>query len=294
MPGIDLNLSLLTTILDNSDKFKSILECPVCFEVPRSKPIFHCVSNGHLICGNCHPKLAKCPKCRGPLGNCRSLISENMLELVQLSHVCKFSKEGCEVELTGDLLVNHEKKCHYRLVNCPDVNCGAKISLSKVLDHMSNDHSEDEFEDWEGNEIIIPLEFDFHDINAKRCWTWITDRITFDGNQFFFSVQRMDEERVPIWNIWLSMLETTRSSPEDYIYTIVLKSPGRNINSNEVSFKGKPVSLDFDVEEVLNSGLGLAIFNANLVKILGNNEINIIIVIEKTSEEKMHFSNFYT
>jgi len=287
----------MSNILVNSDRFKSILECPVCLEVPRSKPIFHCTSNGHLICGNCHPKLEECPKCRGPLGNCRSLILENMLDVVQLSHVCKFSKEGCEVELVEDLLVDHEKKCQYRLVNCPEADCEAKISLSKVVDHISNDHREGDFEDWEGKEILIP--FEFGDIDLKPDPAFVkrrfkTDRITFDGNIFFFSFKRMYKGMLPIWSMWLSMLETRQSSTEDYICTITLKSPGYDSNFKEVSFKGKPLSLDFEEEEVFNLGLGLAIFNTHLVKILINNEINIIIKIEKTSKKKGDCSNFYT
>merc|ERR1712172_112711 len=40
------------------------LECPVCLNPLRSPvQMFQCVS-GHIVCGNCKPKIQACPKCR--------------------------------------------------------------------------------------------------------------------------------------------------------------------------------------------------------------------------------------
>ena len=39
------------------------LECPVCCQVPRDARVFQC-ENGHLICGICKPKMARCPQVR--------------------------------------------------------------------------------------------------------------------------------------------------------------------------------------------------------------------------------------
>ena len=39
------------------------LECPVCWSVPRSVPIYQC-GNGHLLCKDCKPRLRECPICK--------------------------------------------------------------------------------------------------------------------------------------------------------------------------------------------------------------------------------------
>ena len=61
----------MSTLIVNNDSIKSILECTLCLEVPRSKPIFQCASNGYSICGACYAKSVSqskpCPHCSGPL-----------------------------------------------------------------------------------------------------------------------------------------------------------------------------------------------------------------------------------
>ena len=59
---------------------KEDLNCPVCWETPKSAPVFQC-PNGHLVCNQCHPKLQKCPICQVPLAKIRSLICEQLLAL---------------------------------------------------------------------------------------------------------------------------------------------------------------------------------------------------------------------
>lgn len=48
-----------------SAEILSAFECPVCLDcmVP---PYLQCQS-GHLLCGNCRPKVSCCPSCRGPV-----------------------------------------------------------------------------------------------------------------------------------------------------------------------------------------------------------------------------------
>ena len=62
------------TVKANYDDLVSQLaakvECPVCFEVPKSAPIHSC-ANGHLVCRDC--RRDTCPTCRVPLGRSTSL-----------------------------------------------------------------------------------------------------------------------------------------------------------------------------------------------------------------------------
>ena len=70
----------------------TLLECPVCFEVPRTGagPILGC-RNGHIICQNCVEKIEKCPTCREKEIRCRNIVAERYIEteLKDVSFNCK-------------------------------------------------------------------------------------------------------------------------------------------------------------------------------------------------------------
>merc|ERR1719323_1189766 len=66
------------------------VECPVCYEVPKSAPIHSCV-NGHLVCRDC--RRDTCPTCRVPLGRATSLLAATVIE--KIPHRCDFEPQGC-------------------------------------------------------------------------------------------------------------------------------------------------------------------------------------------------------
>ena len=49
----------------STEDLREYFECPICFNVPRSPPIYAC-GVGHMICRVCRPKLKNCPTCRMP------------------------------------------------------------------------------------------------------------------------------------------------------------------------------------------------------------------------------------
>ena len=57
-----------------------LLECPVCFEVTRTGPVFNC-RNGHLICSACKPKVKSCPVCRSADLDCRNVFIEKFVSV---------------------------------------------------------------------------------------------------------------------------------------------------------------------------------------------------------------------
>eukprot|EP00088_Acartia_fossae_P069961 TRINITY_DN9243_c0_g1_i1.p1 TRINITY_DN9243_c0_g1~~TRINITY_DN9243_c0_g1_i1.p1 ORF type:complete len:245 (-),score=53.19 TRINITY_DN9243_c0_g1_i1:356-1090(-) len=68
---------------DNQDSFlTSLLQCPVCFEMPQAPPI-PCCKNGHILCSPCRRKLKDCPKCRVELTDCVSQIAADILEKIK-------------------------------------------------------------------------------------------------------------------------------------------------------------------------------------------------------------------
>ena len=52
----------------HDDWMVKLLECPICFNVPRDLPIPAC-SAGHIICKKCKSTVTTCPTCRRRLYN---------------------------------------------------------------------------------------------------------------------------------------------------------------------------------------------------------------------------------
>lgn len=129
---------------------RSLIECPVCQELPRlNQQIFGC-RNGHSLCQRCRGKVNKCPVCRELDLNCRSLVTEKILQ--NYLKTCK--NEGCgETRTNLEALSFHEKFCQYQRVTCPWVNyrtctwTGPKINL-QIHVQMCNLHQAFGFKEW--------------------------------------------------------------------------------------------------------------------------------------------------
>ncbi len=118
----------------NNPEVLSAFECPVCLEY-MLPPYLQCQS-GHLVCGNCRPKLTCCPTCRGPVrefslfflhltnngvsftfavwitASVRNLVLEKIANTVMFP--CKYSSTGCPLTLVHTDKVDHEETCEYR------------------------------------------------------------------------------------------------------------------------------------------------------------------------------------
>lgn len=68
--------------IETTEKLLDLMECPVCLEIPRCAPIFSC-RNGHLICGQCQPKLECCPICRSPDVGIRNGFAEKFVSILE-------------------------------------------------------------------------------------------------------------------------------------------------------------------------------------------------------------------
>ena len=103
--------------MDNfMDQLQEILQCPVCYNLPRQLPIQSCPA-GHIICQDCRPSVGLCPTCRvGPLFSTNT-VAGNLVSI--MAHKCKFNALGCNVRLPLDEIAQHEKYCVQRTVICP-------------------------------------------------------------------------------------------------------------------------------------------------------------------------------
>jgi len=116
------------------DKFvqhlKDRVECPVCYDIPRSGPVPIC-PNGHIVCSKC--KRDACPTCRTLMGDGKSLIAVDIIEA--LDHGCKY--DNCNEQFPfGAPLEKHEISCSFRTVNCPKKDCNTKVALAGLLNHL--------------------------------------------------------------------------------------------------------------------------------------------------------------
>ena len=117
-----------------------MLECPVCLEYPRRRPIYTC-SNGHVTCSNCITQIkGTCPTCRNKEIKPNTFV-ERMADkaLAGVLVSCKFAHEGCLIRQAIGSVEHHEEICGHREVHCPAVHRGACNwfgSLSKVIAHV--------------------------------------------------------------------------------------------------------------------------------------------------------------
>ena len=98
--------------------------------VPQRKR-FKCFEKCHSLCENCNHG---CP-CGSKVGKMECGLTAKILEKF-LPRQCPFFNAGCEQVLELDDYDGHLKKCDFRLVNCPSIECEEKIVFSKLNDHL--------------------------------------------------------------------------------------------------------------------------------------------------------------
>jgi hypothetical protein len=116
------------------EELVSSLNCPVCLEVPKTKPIYQC-GNGHLICCHCKPNLAIpfCPTCVMEYTDppIRCIMAEKIWDMA-VTGKCKF--EGCNFTATNEELPDHEVKCFYETIKCP--KCQTDVPMLEISQHI--------------------------------------------------------------------------------------------------------------------------------------------------------------
>jgi len=115
------------------EDLESVVECPVCLDIPRDLPI-PCCPAGHIICKTCRRRLLHCPTCRRQLSDNTSSLAAALIERVR--HRCQFSEYGCQYRDYLCHLVKHELSCPERPITCPPPNgCLQKIQLKRYHEH---------------------------------------------------------------------------------------------------------------------------------------------------------------
>ena len=123
-------------------KIMETFKCVVCLNIAREGQIWQC-QNGDPFCEGCvDSNKNSCPKCKTPLDQLtgkkriRVLVIEQLIEAVELEFPCNHA--NCQVIETRGRLIEHEKKCEFRSVPCPDGGCSREIPLLNLMGHMEN------------------------------------------------------------------------------------------------------------------------------------------------------------
>jgi len=254
---------------------KDLLECPVCIKMPRNGPIYQC-EKGHCVCSDCRSKLTRCPVCRIPLGNTRSLIYEKMLE--QLPHSCKFEEHGCQTQDTNQAIKVHERDCQHRLVNCIWLRCKTQVPMSQFLKHiLLNNHDKlTEFICFKNIQSYFGVT-----TAALECqgnWYWEPTRIIVNTIHTMCELYFLEAWRNPVgqWFIWMYTIGS-REECEKLIYQVKVVS-GNGIE--ELVYRGHCISLDVTKEQIAEACNCLTFSDAIAKRLRSNNRINYIVDIE--------------
>jgi len=241
------------------------VECPVCFEVPKSAPIHSC-ANGHLVCRDC--RRDTCPTCRVPLGRSTSLLAVTVIE--QIPHRCEFESQGCSARLALPHLKAHISNCPHRLVRCPNFSCPEKVPLAMLAEHtlkrcIHNGTFFDAPLSNKYNYITYPPDAK-NQFDRRRNSTWRPDGLTFDGKNFFLKITRKGRR-----GGWFFYVQMAGSEKESSLYTTTIHvfNPKAGINGrNSYRFIGEVCPIDVSsTEKAAEDGFCQVVTDAQMRKL---------------------------
>ena len=119
-----------------SEQVHKLIECCVCYSIPRELPISGCAS-GHVLCQQCRWKVLSCPLCRRRVsGGFNNVVLGQIAEIAM--HKCIFESFGCSYQTTMTKIQQHESECIYKVVRCPFFPCGQEVQMTKYEQHAKD------------------------------------------------------------------------------------------------------------------------------------------------------------
>ncbi|KRX92167.1 E3 ubiquitin-protein ligase Siah1 [Trichinella pseudospiralis] len=198
----------------------SVFECPVCLDY-MLPPYLQCQS-GHLVCGNCRPKLTCCPTCRGPVPSVRNLVMEKIANSVLFP--CKFSSNGCPAAMLYQEKVEHEEACEFRPYSCPcpGASCKWQGNLDAVMPHLVKIHKS--ITTLQGEDIV----FLATDINLPGSVDWVMMQSCF-GYHFMLVLEK--QEKCDGHQMFYAVVQLigSRQHAENFLYRLELSSVRRRL-----------------------------------------------------------------
>ncbi|KAL3077317.1 hypothetical protein niasHS_013306 [Heterodera schachtii] len=253
----------------SNSEFLSAFECPVCLDY-MLPPYLQCPS-GHLVCGNCRPKVTACPTCRGPIPSIRNLGMEKIAASLQFP--CKFAHSGCTQFFYHHEKVEHEEICEFRPYQCPcpGASCKWQGSLADVMSHLMKLHKS--ITTLQGEDIV----FLATDINLPGAVDWVMMQSCY--NAFFMLVlekQDKQEQSGQSYQMFYAVVQLigTKKEAENFVYKLELSN-----NRRRLCWEASPRSIHEGVAAAISQSDCLAFDtnHANFFAENGNLGINVTI-----------------
>jgi len=257
------------------DKLTDKIECPVCFEVPRSGPLPVC-PNGHLVCSTC--KRGKCPSCRANMGQGKSLLALTIIE--SINHKCKF--DDCTETFCLNSLETHEKICSHRTVMCPDLDCIVNIPLARLVEHLMS--SPNCCADTAPIHLTAsPISKDRknfvvgQDGNLLATMGWPMHLYSFDGQNFVVFPTKYNGQY-----FFMLVMFATRAKCDQYKMEVTVHEYSTEASESEASFtfRGNPLSIDQNKAEMKIYGMS-EVFMRQILKMDDEQSFNISFKISR-------------
>ena len=225
------------------------IECPVCWEIPRTGPVPVC-PNGHLVCINCNTQ--QCPTCRVSMGEGKSLLAVTVIENIE--HKCKF--DDCDEYLAVRVLDDHAKICKHRTVSCPNAICKVKLGLSKLVHHLVDGCSYDPAPRLIGKfPTVTHVNYTMKEENkTKNDMSWKV--YIFKHGEMTFGI--VPEKFVGIYYFSFVMFSEEEECSK-YKLELTLHERASSIEGSEVSYRfcGRPCSIDGEKGKLKYLGLSV-------------------------------------
>ena len=215
-----------------SEDLRDELECPVCFKIPSSTPIYQC-DQGHIHCKDCHPRLRTCPICRIPLNiSTRALLAEKLLARLPM----KCSYDGCEEIMMKDKLAKHEQDCQFRNVKCPVYTCHLEYPVNDIMGHVDAAHKVVRLAEGELSYIRKNFSMRCSKSLTPTANLWAPCHMRIDDKDFFAQVLIHDSNMY----FWVYMVGHAEKA-KDYHYNLKLFNLERK---EQMQYQGPVASID--------------------------------------------------
>ena len=249
-----------------------MLECPVCLDYPRERPIYTC-DNGHVTCSKCISKInGSCPTCRNAQMKPNPFVgrmADKALEDVLVP--CRFACHGCNSRERINAMEHHEEYCQYREVHCPANSCNWIGSLPKMVTHVKDKGCVQINRGNESNHHFHVKVVDFNDPNMtvfhqREVCHWkpimMLDKAV-EKYLIYMTIQRNWWSSGELWYIQLRSFSSLAVLPRIKVKLQVFKSEETK-DEEKFSYDGGVISNSASHQEMMEEGKYLLLTDAQL------------------------------
>jgi len=224
---------------------------------------------GVLLCDGCRGKL---PSEDTKIVSTFSEYLKKLLTSETMRFKCKNDGKGCQEYLGEEAMIFHESECIYRLVECPNLDCSAKVQFHKLLAIMEMK-----------NEFLVAK------IGIQQCqltdqefltrkFKMIPIRFEMDG-KVFFSIGQVEGET---FYHWVSMIGS-QFEAKNYSYTLEYFGTSKST----CTYTGQVVPIDETSQSIIKTakcfGMNYKVFKLQFID--ENFRFNYSVKIRNLKEE---------